>query len=73
MEAKEQEKKTAGSKRKSVVEMMQKDPESQAAKKAKKAGYQLESDIAKLIGGDTVNKKLWDECKNSLGDTKQVR
>lgn len=66
------EKKAAGGKRKSVVEMLKEDTPSQAAKKVKKAGYRLESEISKLIEGDTPNKKLWEECKNSLGDTKQA-
>lgn len=73
MEAKEQEKNAAGgSKRKSVIEMLQKADKSPTAKKAKTAGYQLEPDIAQLIENDQLNAKLWEECKESLGDTKQV-
>ena len=73
-EAREKEKEKNGGKRKSVVEMLQQDNETtQSAKKAKKAGYQLEPEIAELIEKDILNRKLWDECKETLGDTKQVR
>jgi len=44
----------------------------QKAKKAKKAGYQLEAELVELIQNDRLNVKAWDECKESLGDTKQV-
>ncbi len=71
-EAREREKEKSGGKRKSVVELLQQDKPNQIAKKAKKAGYQLEPEIAELIEKDTLNRKLWDECKETLGDTKQV-
>lgn len=70
MEAKEQEKEKNGGKRKSVVELLQQNKESSTAKKAKKVGYQLEPEIAELIEKDILNRKLWDECKESLDDTK---
>lgn len=72
MEAKEQEKEKNGGKRKSVVELLQQNKESSTAKKAKKVGYQLEPEIAELIEKDILNRKLWDECKESLDDTKHV-
>jgi hypothetical protein len=71
LEAKEQEKEKNGGKRKSVVELLQ-NKENSTAKKAKKSGYQLEPEIAELIEKDVLNRKLWDECKESLDDTKQV-
>ena len=75
MEAKELEKeKNGGTKRKSIVDLLQKTTadKSPAAKKAKTAGYQLEPEIAELIEKDQLNAKLWEECKECLGDTKQV-
>ena len=48
-------------------------PSQSASKKAKKEGYQLESEIAVLIDEDRLNSKLWDECKEALGETKQVK
>lgn len=76
MEAKEQEKEkngTAGNKRKSIADLLQKQGDkSPSAKKAKTAGYQLEPEIADLIEKDVLNAKLWAECKECLGDTKQV-
>ena len=72
LEAKEQEKEKNGGKRKSVVELLQNKESANTAKKAKKSGYQLEPEIAELIEKDVLNKKLWDECKESLDDTKQV-
>lgn len=71
-EAKEKEKEKNGGKRKSVVEMLQEKKDNPTAKKAKKVGYQLEPEIADLIEKDGLNRKLWDECKESLNDTKQV-
>lgn len=52
--------------------MLQEKKESSVAKKAKKAGYQLEPEIALLIEKDSLNRKLWAECKESLEDTKHV-
>lgn len=73
LEAKEKEKETKnGGKRKSVVEVQGQNDENQTAKKAKTAGYKLETEIAKLIEKDHLNRKLWEECKESLNDTKQV-
>lgn len=72
LEAKEQEKEKNGGKRKSVVELLQNKENANTAKKAKKSGYQLEPEIAELIEKDVLNRKLWDECKESLDDTKQV-
>ena len=72
MEAKAQEQEKSGSKRKTISEMLQSGDDSQTSKKAKKVGYQLESQLVELIGKDQPNAKLWDECKESLGDTKQV-
>ena len=70
--AKEEEKEKNGSKRKTIGEMLQQSGKEQLAKKAKKAGYQLETELIELIENDRLNAKLWDECKESLGDTKQV-
>ena len=72
LKAKEQEKEKNGGKRKSVVELLQNKENANTAKKAKKSGYQLEPEIAELIEKDVLNRKLWDECKESLDDTKQV-
>lgn len=52
--------------------MLQQSGKEQTAKKAKKAGYQLEAELVELIQNDRLNVKAWDECKESLGDTKQV-
>lgn len=71
-EAKEKEKEKNGGKRKSVVEVLQEKKENPTTKKAKKTGYQLEPEIAELIEKDSLNRKLWDECKESLNDTKHV-
>ena len=70
--AKEQEKDKNGSKRKTISEMLQQSGQEQKAKKAKTAGYQLETELVELIQNDRLNVKAWDECKESLGDTKQV-
>ena len=72
LKAKEQEKEKNGGKRKSVVELLQNKENANTAKKAKKSGYQLEPEIAELNEKDVLNRKLWDECKESLDDTKQV-
>jgi len=69
--AKEQEKDKNGSKRKTISEMLQQSGQEQKAKKAKTAGYQLETELVELIQNDRLNVKAWDECKESLGDTKQ--
>ena len=76
MEAKEQEKNASGAnnnKRKSVVDLLKKSGDkSPAAKRAKTSGYELEPELLELINKDQLNAKLWEECKESLGDTKQV-
>lgn len=73
LEAKAQElEKNAGSaKRKSISDLLKTVPSPPSAKKVKKTGYQLENDLARLIEADSVNAKLWEECKEALGDTKQ--
>ena len=43
-----------------------------SSKKAKIDGYQLEPEIAVLIDEDRLNVKLWAQCKEALGETKQV-
>lgn len=47
------------------------DPEDQPqTKKTKRESYKLDESIEELIKQDTVNSKLWDECRNVLADGK---
>lgn len=68
-EAKEQEK---SGKRKTIEEMLQQQGPSETKKAKKAAGYQLEPATSKLIDQDKLNVKLWQQCNEALGDTKQV-
>ena len=67
------EKNAGSAKRKSISDLLKTVPSPPSAKKVKKTGYQLENDLARLIEADSVNAKLWEECKEALGDTKQVQ
>merc|ERR1712071_413770 len=60
-----EEKEKNGSKRKTIGEMLQQSGKEQLAKKAKKTGYQLETELIELIENDRLNAKLWDECQES--------
>ena len=70
--AQELEKNGGGSKRKTITEMLQAGADNKSAKKAKKAGYHLEKEVDELIKADHLNVKLWEDCREALGDTKQV-
>ena len=46
--------------------------DSPAAKKRKTASYKLDAKVAASIGKDSLNAKLWEECKEQLANGRSV-
>ena len=74
--AKEAEKKTTvgGKMKRSVLELLQEpgQKDHQGSKKAKIEGFHLEPEMDVLINNDRRNVKLWTQCKEVLGEMKNV-